>query len=210
MKRFLAITLCAVLILAALTGCAEPTDSETMPTGEQTPTVETPADTTTEQTESEEISDVEMTEYDTVEEEIEETEVESEEIEIGQEEQEAKPTEQETVQEPTAFELDDIIGVWHIDESELAALRDTFPGIEDSGTSMEIKSDGSISWYVGTNSVTGTFKASGSGLTADVTDDNDSTKMTVDMTYTDEGLIKMTFRDTEIIWTYGDGGSPRG
>ena len=246
MKRFLAITLCVVLILAALTGCAEPTDPDTPQNETQTPTEELPADTKAEQTESEETTVWEQTENNTVTGQTEQTTVESEEIETrleeqetksesqetksenqetkteGQEtkpesqetkpeeQQETKPEEQTTDQEQADFDLDDVIGVWHIDESELASLRDKFPGIDESGTSMEIKSDGNISWYVGSNSVTGTFKVSGSGLTVDVTGDNDNEKMTVAVTFTDEGTAIMNFLDTEIIWTYGDGGSPRG
>ena len=252
MKRILAITLCAMLILAAFTGCAEPTDPDTPQTEAQTPTEELPADTEAEQTETEETVWGVQTDNYTVTELPEQTTAESEEIETrleeqetkpesqetkpegqetkpeeqeskpenqetkpesqetSQESQESKPDEQTTNQELTDFDLDDIIGVWHIDESELASLRDKFPGIDESGTSMEIKSDGNISWYVGANSFTGTFKASGSGLTAEVTGDNDNAKMTVAVTFTDEGTAIMNFLDTEIIWTYGDGGSPRG
>lgn len=63
------------------------------------------------------------------------------------------------VERVSALMAEEIIGPWHLAEGENddAAVNETFPGAMEFGNSMEITSDGKISWYIGADGGTGTY-----------------------------------------------------
>ena len=89
-------------------------------------------------------------------------------------------------------------------------LSEAFPGAAEFGSGMEIRSDGRISWYIGADGAMGTYIIEGNTLTADVTGELDSAVYRITLIQPEPEKLTMTFKDIELVWTYGDGGSLRG
>ena len=53
--------------------------------------------------------------------------------------------------EPVTLTADDLVGPWHLadDEKDNATAIEAIPSALEFGSSMEITSDGHISWYIG-------------------------------------------------------------
>lgn len=103
------------------------------------------------------------------------------------------------------------VGVWHLAETnDLEALNGIFPNVSAFGSSLEIRSDGMISWYIGADGAVGSYEIRGTVLTTDVVDelDGESYHVTLGLQGTDE--LIMSFKDTVLAWSYGDEGSLQG
>ena len=76
------------------------------------------------------------------------------------------------------------------------------------GSSMEITSDGHISWYIGAEGGTGTYSLSGDILSADMTNDFDQSSMKMEFTAekTDDGTFLYTeYKGLLLCWSQGEG-----
>ncbi len=101
----------------------------------------------------------------------------------------------------------DMVGPWHLDEEKtdidaIESAWETFPGYAEWGAGMEIKSDGSMSWYVGAVGGSGTYAIEGDIMhTALLMDDG--REGALDLMITEDGEMTMTYADMEMIWAYG-------
>lgn len=111
----------------------------------------------------------------------------------------------------TELSVDSLVGPWHlVDDTDLETLSEVFPGAAEFGSGMEIRSDGRISWYIGADGAMGTYVMEGNTLTADVTGELDGVAYRITLHQPEPEKLVMTFKDTELVWMYGDGGSFRG
>ena len=81
------------------------------------------------------------------------------------------------------------------------------------GSSMEITSDGHISWYIGAEGGTGTYSLSGDILSADMTNDFDQSSMKMEFTAekTDDGTFLYTeYKGLLLCWSQGEGETGKG
>ena len=81
------------------------------------------------------------------------------------------------------------------------------------GSSMEITSDGHISWYIGAEGGTGTYSLSGDILSADMTNDFDQSSMKMELTAekTDDGTFLYTeYKGLLLCWSQGEGETGKG
>lgn len=81
------------------------------------------------------------------------------------------------------------------------------------GSSMEITSDGHISWYIGADGGTGTYSLSGDILSADMTNDFDQSSMKMEFTAekTDDGTFLYTeYKGLLLCWSQGEGETGKG
>lgn len=105
----------------------------------------------------------------------------------------------------------DLTGPWHLDEekNDLNAFQDIFPAYAELGASMEIKSDGQISWYIGTEGGSGTYTQEPDALTVNMTGDVSGQPETVTLLvipYGEGVYLMMDSNDTAVFWAYGDSG----
>ena len=112
---------------------------------------------------------------------------------------------------PDAVTADDLVGPWHLveDEKDNATAMEAIPGAMEFGSSMEITSDGHISWYIGADGGTGTYSLSGDILSADMTNDFDQSCMKMEFTAekTDGVLFLYTeYKGLLLCWSQGKGG----
>ena len=68
----------------------------------------------------------------------------------------------------------ELVGPWHLDgeKNDLAAFADSlelFPGYGEWGASMEIRSNGQMSWYIGAESWHGTYTVEDGVMQAQLT-----------------------------------------
>ena len=124
---------------------------------------------------------------------------------------------QEPEPEPEAVTLtsDDLVGPWHLadDEKDNATAIEAIPGAIEFGSSMEITSDGHISWYIGADGGTGTYSLSGDILSADMTNDFDQSSMKMEFTAekTDDGTFLYTeYKGLLLCWSQGEGETGKG
>ena len=111
----------------------------------------------------------------------------------------------------TELSVDSLVGPWHLaEDTGLETLSEFFPGAAEFGSGMEIRSDGRISWTIGADGAIGTYIIEGNTLTADVTGEVDGKAYRITLRQPEPEKLVMTFKDTELVWTYGDGGSLRG
>ena len=116
---------------------------------------------------------------------------------------------------PDAVTADDLVGPWHLaeDEKDNSTAIEALPGAMEFGSSMEITSDGHISWYIGADGGTGTYSLSGDILSADMTNDFDQSFMK--MEFTAEKTDDRTFLYTEykgllLCWSQSEGETGKG
>ncbi len=147
--------------------------------------------------------------------------------------QDAKPPEPPAVSEPPAASEDEpagsaaqsepaaavtveqLVGPWQLapDENDEAAIGEAFPGAMEFGSSMEIRSDGRISWYVGAAGVRGTYTLSGDILRAEMIDDADNTSLTVELTARQKDgrlVLEMEYQNVRLCWSQGEEETGRG
>ena len=111
----------------------------------------------------------------------------------------------------TELPVDSLVGPWHLaDDTDLETLSEVFPGAAEFGSGMEIRSDGAISWYIGADGAIGTYIIEDNALTADVTGEMDGEAYRITLRQPEPETLTMTFKDVELVWIYGDGGSLRG
>ena len=125
--------------------------------------------------------------------------------------------EPEETQEPESVTLtaDDLVGPWHLadDEKDNATAIEAIPSAIEFGSSMEITSDGHISWYIGADGGTGTYSLSGDILSANMTNDFDQSFMKMEFTAekTDDGTFLYTeYKGLLLCWSQGEGETGRG
>lgn len=147
--------------------------------------------------------------------------------------QDAKPPESPAASEPPAASEDEpaesaaqskpaaavtveqLVGPWQLapDENDEAAIGEAFPGAMEFGSSMEIRSDGRISWYVGAAGVRGTYTLSGDMLRAEMIDDADNTSLTVELTARQKDgrlVLEMEYQNVRLCWSQGEEETGRG
>ena len=124
---------------------------------------------------------------------------------------------QEPEPEPEAVTLtsDDLVGPWHLadDEKDNATAIEAIPGAIEFGSSMEITSDGHISWHIGADGGTGTYSLSGDILSADMTNDFDQSSMKMEFTAekTEGGTFLYTeYKGLLLCWAQGEGETGKG
>lgn len=131
----------------------------------------------------------------------------------------AKPNETETTAETAEpdetdevkYEFEQIVGPWHLaDDTDLEKLSEVFPGANDKGSGMEIRSDGRISWYIGETGAAGTCILDGGTLWAYMTDSDTEEGFTARITILEQEKMTMTYKDTDLTWVFGDEGSKVG
>ena len=106
----------------------------------------------------------------------------------------------------------ELVGPWHLDseKNDLAAFADSldlFPGYGEWGASMEIRSDGQMSWYIGAEGWYGTYSVEDGVIHAQLTSNLEQSTRTWDFRITAEnetGILEMDYQDMTIYWVYGD------
>ena len=117
----------------------------------------------------------------------------------------------EKLEEPVQQSME-LVGPWHLDseKNDLAAFADSldlFPGYGEWGASMEIRSDGQMSWYIGAEGWHGTYTVGGEVLHAQLTSDSEQTEQLWDFRITaqnETAALEMDYNDMTIYWAYGD------
>lgn len=114
-----------------------------------------------------------------------------------------------------AVTVEQLVGPWQLapDENDEAAIGEAFPGAMEFGSSMEIRSDGRISWYVGAAGVRGTYTLSGDMLRAEMIDDADNTSLTVELTARQKDgrlVLEMEYQNVRLCWSQGEEETGRG
>lgn len=104
---------------------------------------------------------------------------------------------------------EDLAGPWHLDSEKnnldaITAAWETFPGYAEWGASMEIRSNGQMSWYIGAVGGSGTYTIDGDILHAELMDSMEQTELSMDFTIMGADELKMTYADMQFIWAYGD------
>lgn len=106
-----------------------------------------------------------------------------------------------------------IAGSWHLDseKNDLKEFSDIFPAYAEFGASMEIKSNGQISWYIGAEGGSGTYTQDGDTLMADIVTDVDKQPLTVIfhlISDVENVRLEMDYNGRKVYWAYGDSGEP--
>ena len=116
---------------------------------------------------------------------------------------------------PDSVTAEDLVGPWHLaeDEKDNATAMEAIPGALEFGSSMEITSDGHISWYIGADGGTGTYTLNENVLSTDMTNAFDGS--TMKMEFTAEETDGVTFLYTEykgllLCWFQGEGETGKG
>lgn len=100
------------------------------------------------------------------------------------------------------------IGPWHADEAlnDLEAFADLFPGYEEYGAGMEIRSSGQMSWFIGEDGAYGTYGFEDGVLHADLIGDAGE-EMPMDFLFISDGdalMLEMQLGELTVFWRYGD------
>ena len=103
----------------------------------------------------------------------------------------------------------DLTGPWHLDseKNDLAAFADRFPGYAEWGASMEIRSDGRISWYIGAEGWQGSYVIEGNLLRAQLKSDIDEGSLSMDIRISTENegaALEMDYGDLTLFWLFGE------
>ena len=108
--------------------------------------------------------------------------------------------------------VEELVGPWHLAE-ETNAIFDVFPGAMEFGSTMEIRSNAAIAWYIGADGGAGTYSVDGSVLHCELTNAMDNSPMTMDFTAKrQDGQLFLTtvYRDMELCWRWGEGEAGKG
>lgn len=112
--------------------------------------------------------------------------------------------------EPTdSMECYDLTGLWHLDEKACAGaeLSEMFSGFAEWGSSMEVRSDGRISWYIGAESWTGTYTYNNDGIIAAMKSDLNEAEKDWQLYFApndDDQVLIMDYGDAKLVWEYGE------
>ncbi|MBO5278529.1 MAG: hypothetical protein J6B06_03435 [Lachnospiraceae bacterium] len=111
--------------------------------------------------------------------------------------------------------VEGLTGPWNLAEKENddAVVNEMFPGAMEFGSSMEITSDGRISWYIGADGGSGIYSLSRNVLHAEMTNDFDNTAMTVEFTAEKKDgqlLLVMDYKNMYLYWSQGEGETGKG
>ena len=103
----------------------------------------------------------------------------------------------------------DLTGPWHLDayRNDLSDFSGLFEAYAEFGASMEIRSNGQLSWYIGAEGGTGTFSVDGAMLMAELTRTADESPMTTQFDILrdgDEVYLGMHWANGIVFWTWGD------
>ena len=104
----------------------------------------------------------------------------------------------------------ELVGPWHLDseKNDLAAFADSlFPGYGEWGASMELRSDGQMSWYIGAEGWHGTYTVEDGAIHAQLASDSEqSTHLWDFRIIAEDGAaeLEMDYQDMTIYWVYGD------
>ena len=103
----------------------------------------------------------------------------------------------------------ELVGPWHLDgkKNDLAMFADRFPGYAEWGASMEIRSNGQMSWYVGAEGWHGTYAVDGATLHAELDSELEELTLSWDFHIAIENesvVLAMDDGDMTIHWVYGD------
>ena len=106
----------------------------------------------------------------------------------------------------------ELVGPWHLDgeKNALSAFEDSldlFPGYGEWGASMEIRSNGQMSWYIGAEGWHGTYTLEDGAIHAQLTSDLEESTQLWEFRITEvEGKaeLEMDYQDMTIYWVYGD------
>lgn len=117
----------------------------------------------------------------------------------------------ETPEEPAQQSVE-LVGPWHLDseKNDLKAFADSldlFPGYGEWGASMEIRSNGQMSWYIGAEGWYGTYTVEGEVLHAQLTSNLEPREQLWDFRITaqnETAMLEMEYNDMTIYWVYGD------
>ena len=120
---------------------------------------------------------------------------------------EAAEKAEEPVQQST-----ELVGPWHLDseKNDLAAFADSldlFPGYGEWGASMEIRSDGQMSWYIGAEGWHGTYTVEDGAIHAQLNSDLEQSTQIWAFRITEENgaaVLEMDYQSMTIYWVYGD------
>lgn len=104
-----------------------------------------------------------------------------------------------------------LAGPWHLDseKNDLAAFAgslELFPGYGEWGASMEIRSDGQMSWYIGAEGWHGTYTVEDGVLHAQLTSDLEQSPRLWDFRIAGENetaALEMDYQDMTVYWVYG-------
>ncbi|MGM9603206.1 MAG: hypothetical protein ACI3W5_16670 [Faecousia sp.] len=118
---------------------------------------------------------------------------------------------EETMENPVQQDIE-LVGPWHLDneKNDLAAFADSldlFPGYGEWGASMEIRSDGQMSWYIGAEGWHGTYTMEDGAIHAQLVSDLEQSAQLWDFRITEEkgaAELEMDYQDMTIYWAYGD------
>lgn len=127
---------------------------------------------------------------------------------------EPAPTEASVPATPTAAVVDpeELVGPWHLAE-ENGEIFDAFPGSMEFGSTMEIRSNGAIAWYIGADGGVGTYTMDGNVLHCELTNALDGSAMTMDFAAEKENgqlFLTTVYRELELRWRWGEGENGRG
>ena len=103
----------------------------------------------------------------------------------------------------------ELVGPWHLDseKNDLAAFSDRFPRYAEWGASMEIRSDGLMSWYIGAEGWHGNYVRDQETLHAELGSDLEQLVLPWDfriVTEKETAMLEMGYEDMTVYWTYGD------
>ena len=106
----------------------------------------------------------------------------------------------------------ELVGPWHLDgkKNDLDVFTDSldlFPGYGEWGASMEIRSNGQMSWYIGAEGWHGTYTLEDGAIHAQLTSDLEESTQLWEFRITEvEGKaeLEMDYQDMTIYWVYGD------
>ena len=110
----------------------------------------------------------------------------------------------------------ELVGPWHLDSEKndlttFADSLDLFPGYGEWGASMELRSDGQMSWYIGAEGWHGTYTVEDGMVHAWLTSDLEQSTQLWDIRITagnDAAELEMDYEDMIIYWIYGDQEDP--
>lgn len=115
-------------------------------------------------------------------------------------------------EEPSQKSIE-LVGPWHLGskKNDLTALSDRFQGYAEWGASMEIRSDGKMSWYIGAEGWHGTYIVDGETIHAEL--DSDLEDLTLPWNFrivieNESAIIEMDYEDMTFYWVYGDQEDP--
>ena len=103
----------------------------------------------------------------------------------------------------------DLAGPWYLDpiRNNLSDFSDRFECYAEFGASMEIRSSGQMSWFIGAEGGEGSFVVDGSLLTASLTRTVDESHMTTNFDILrdgDEVYLGMYWGEETVFWIWGD------